>query len=373
MLTGAAEDQQTTPRPSSRLAHPTSYHLQQMRFKDQAAIGLDPTQMMDSQHIFFAQHQNPQESSPNLSDLDYSELTTTSSVTGMPPPDLQQHHQQQRSPILRQQPSQLSHTQHHDSAQNYMYDQQQQESNYSPNSNHKRLSNSSLVDEQQQQQQRYPYNATTNTTGNPNMMYYSPTATTSSEYYYKSTPSSFAVSAPANIGYNHMHHPSLVDEGAATVMAPGPGRIMADQPIYDHHQQQPSHPQGNNNRNSMQQETGDQTEPYDGDFAAQANLQAIMEKRRRRRESHNAVERRRRDNINDRIQELGTLLPESLTAEEGGVARLNKGTILRKSVEQIRMMQKDLHNYQQRVRELEETLNQLNHQNSSRRARNTRM
>ena len=85
------------------------------------------------------------------------------------------------------------------------------------------------------------------------------------------------------------------------------------------------------------------------------------------------VERRRRDNINDRIQELGTLLPESLTAEEGGVARLNKGTILRKSVEQIRMMQKDLRDYQQRVRELEETLNQLNHQNSSRRARNTRM
>ncbi|KAI9495429.1 helix-loop-helix DNA-binding domain-containing protein [Zychaea mexicana] len=208
------------------------------------------------------------------------------------------------------------------------------------------------------------------------MMYFD-SPSTSSDYYYKSTPSSFAVSAPANIGYSHMHHPSLADDGAAVaaaaVMAPGGGgggpgnRIMADQPIYDHHHHHHHQQQSNSNRNSVgsmpqhQQDTGDHnTEPYDDDFAAQANLQAIMEKRRRRRESHNAVERRRRDNINDRIQELGTLLPESLTAEEGGVARLNKGTILRKSVEQIRMMQKDLRDHQLRVRELEETLSQLN-------------
>lgn len=36
------------------------------------------------------------------------------------------------------------------------------------------------------------------------------------------------------------------------------------------------------------------------------------DKRRKRRESHNAVERRRRDNINDRIAELATLIPEVL-------------------------------------------------------------
>ena len=34
------------------------------------------------------------------------------------------------------------------------------------------------------------------------------------------------------------------------------------------------------------------------------------EKRRRRRESHNAVERRRRDNINEKISQLATLIPE---------------------------------------------------------------
>ncbi|GAA5979605.1 hypothetical protein JCM11641_007884 [Rhodosporidiobolus odoratus] len=41
------------------------------------------------------------------------------------------------------------------------------------------------------------------------------------------------------------------------------------------------------------------------------SLDPATEKRRKRRESHNLVERRRRDNINDRIQELSDLLPEA--------------------------------------------------------------
>lgn len=107
-----------------------------------------------------------------------------------------------------------------------------------------------------------------------------------------------------------------------------------------------------------------------------------MEKRRRRRESHNAgrvayiyynkqiiltnflceVERRRRDNINDRIQELGTLLPDSV---DDGVNRLNKGTILRKSVDQIKKLQNDVAQHKQRVRELEMILQQHVRQNSN--------
>jgi len=47
------------------------------------------------------------------------------------------------------------------------------------------------------------------------------------------------------------------------------------------------------------------TTPPDNNRLALAN-----EKRRKRRESHNAVERRRRDNINEKIQELALLLPE---------------------------------------------------------------
>ena len=42
------------------------------------------------------------------------------------------------------------------------------------------------------------------------------------------------------------------------------------------------------------------------------------EKRRRRRESHNAVERRRRDNVNEKISELATLIPECML-DAGGM------------------------------------------------------
>lgn len=98
-----------------------------------------------------------------------------------------------------------------------------------------------------------------------------------------------------------------------------------------------------------------------------SSRQAILnEKRRRRRESHNAVERRRRDNINEKITELSTLLPECLLdpsakpddiggdgllsgmtqsainaqeeadSKEPGGPKANKGIILRKSVDYIR-------------------------------------
>ncbi|KAL0089259.1 helix-loop-helix DNA-binding domain-containing protein [Phycomyces blakesleeanus] len=93
---------------------------------------------------------------------------------------------------------------------------------------------------------------------------------------------------------------------------------------------------------------------YEEDYAVQMNMQIMMEKRRRRRESHNAVERRRRDNINDRIQELGYMLPDSV--ENNGPNKPNKGAILRKSVDHIRQLQQDVSTYSQRVKELERTL-----------------
>ncbi|KAJ1825366.1 hypothetical protein LPJ56_002714 [Coemansia sp. RSA 2599] len=74
------------------------------------------------------------------------------------------------------------------------------------------------------------------------------------------------------------------------------------------------------------------------------------EKRRRRRESHNAVERRRRDNINDRIQELYTLLPEAMIDAN---TKPNKGIILKKSVEYIRHLQQALQSQGVRIHELE--------------------
>ncbi|CDS00462.1 hypothetical protein [Sporisorium scitamineum] len=61
---------------------------------------------------------------------------------------------------------------------------------------------------------------------------------------------------------------------------------------------------------------------------SEAEAKRLAEKRRKRRESHNAVERRRRDNINEKITELATLLPEAMlldaiaTSTQGG----NSGT-----------------------------------------------
>ncbi|KAI5478819.1 hypothetical protein MNV49_004551 [Pseudohyphozyma bogoriensis] len=119
----------------------------------------------------------------------------------------------------------------------------------------------------------------------------------------------------------------------------------------------------------------------------------LTEKRRKRRESHNAVERRRRDNINDRISDLASLLPEVLLeqatngaddGDEGSpsaatglggaslVASLgtgpemlvpsggttaggkpNKGNVLSKSVEYIRYLQQLVELHSQRNNELE--------------------
>lgn len=86
------------------------------------------------------------------------------------------------------------------------------------------------------------------------------------------------------------------------------------------------------------------------DEILQRNMQHIFEKKRRRRESHNAVERRRRDNINDRITELATLLPDR------DAIKSNKGTILRKSVDHIRLLHDKLRQHQQRIQELENML-----------------
>lgn len=96
-----------------------------------------------------------------------------------------------------------------------------------------------------------------------------------------------------------------------------------------------------------------------GLFPTHPRLALANEKRRKRRESHNAVERRRRDNINEKIQELAMLLPDewlSDSAKTGSMAgmlsgtvsgsiggeeeakevKANKGVILRNSVEYIK-------------------------------------
>nr|KAJ3421380.1 hypothetical protein HK105_003723 [Polyrhizophydium stewartii] len=83
---------------------------------------------------------------------------------------------------------------------------------------------------------------------------------------------------------------------------------------------------------------------------------ALTEKRRRRRESHNAVERRRRDHINEKIQELSNLLPEFAGDAQN---KPNKGVILRRSVDYIKHMQLFAAKQMERTMELESVLQRL--------------
>ncbi|KAL1020539.1 hypothetical protein UPYG_G00001410 [Umbra pygmaea] len=82
-----------------------------------------------------------------------------------------------------------------------------------------------------------------------------------------------------------------------------------------------------------------------------------MIKERQKKDNHNQIERRRRFNINDRIKELGALIPKSSDPE----ARWNKGTILKASVDYIRRLQKE----QQRAKEMETKQRKLEHSNRS--------
>eukprot|EP00126_Sphaerothecum_destruens_P008380 Sdes_comp20189_c0_seq1m13467 len=57
-------------------------------------------------------------------------------------------------------------------------------------------------------------------------------------------------------------------------------------------------------------------------------------KNRKKKDNHNAIERKRRYNINDRISELGTLLPSSIQE-----SKPCKGSILKRSVDYIKYLQ----------------------------------
>ncbi|XP_049589732.1 microphthalmia-associated transcription factor-like isoform X2 [Syngnathus scovelli] len=89
-------------------------------------------------------------------------------------------------------------------------------------------------------------------------------------------------------------------------------------------------------------------------FPVEAEVRALA-KERQKKDNHNLIERRRRFNINDRIKELGTLIPKSNDPD----MRWNKGTILKASVDYIRKLQRE----QQRTKELECRQRKLEHTN----------
>merc|ERR1719422_2963407 len=68
-----------------------------------------------------------------------------------------------------------------------------------------------------------------------------------------------------------------------------------------------------------------------------------LQKDRVKKDNHNMIERRRRFNINDRIKELGTLLPKQNEQYYEIVrdVRQNKGSILKASVDYIRILKRE--------------------------------
>ncbi|XP_031238569.1 microphthalmia-associated transcription factor isoform X2 [Mastomys coucha] len=89
-------------------------------------------------------------------------------------------------------------------------------------------------------------------------------------------------------------------------------------------------------------------------FPTESEARALA-KERQKKDNHNLIERRRRFNINDRIKELGTLIPKSSDPD----MRWNKGTILKASVDYIRKLQRE----QQRAKDLENRQKKLEHAN----------
>ncbi|CAO1440268.1 unnamed protein product [Diamesa hyperborea] len=82
---------------------------------------------------------------------------------------------------------------------------------------------------------------------------------------------------------------------------------------------------------------------------------------RQKKDNHNMIERRRRFNINDRIKELGTLLPKNNESYYEIVrdVRPNKGTILKSSVDYIKVLKHEIN----RLKKAEQKQKEMEYQN----------
>lgn len=91
-----------------------------------------------------------------------------------------------------------------------------------------------------------------------------------------------------------------------------------------------------------------------------AEMHALA-KDRQKKDNHNMIERRRRFNINDRIKELGTLLPKTNDPYYEVVrdVRPNKGTILKSSVDYIKCLKHEV----TRLKQNESRQKQIEYQN----------
>ncbi|ORX95462.1 HLH-domain-containing protein [Basidiobolus meristosporus CBS 931.73] len=87
----------------------------------------------------------------------------------------------------------------------------------------------------------------------------------------------------------------------------------------------------------------------------------VMERLKRRRENHNHVERKRRDNINHTILEISRLIPQEPTSS----TKLNKGNILRMAVDYIKELQSENLSLKSQSRKYTEGVHAYPHQKTS--------
>ncbi|XP_054155476.1 transcription factor EC-like [Oppia nitens] len=111
----------------------------------------------------------------------------------------------------------------------------------------------------------------------------------------------------------------------------------------------------------LEQEPTTPTHDISSSSCPQLNDQELKawQKDRQKKDNHNQIERRRRYNINDRIKELGTLLPRSEDTKHFDLVKdmkQNKGTILKASVDYVRLLKREnnrLNEQDKKYREME--------------------
>jgi len=115
---------------------------------------------------------------------------------------------------------------------------------------------------------------------------------------------------------------------------------------------------GGSNSNSFPYKYNPPTAFHKGYFSLASQLDILNEKRKKRKESHNATERRRRDFINEKIYELSTIIPESFFEQYIAENKMHKGVILQKSVDYINHLLTSLKTQQEYTSKLEKEINE---------------
>jgi len=153
-----------------------------------------------------------------------------------------------------------------------------------------------------------------------------------------------AATLPADVGFlyspshmNHPHHQSITQESPPSSLPAGSDHLLG----------------------AKLSSSCPVTAPiHEAASAPGSSDPHAWKKERQKKDNHNKIERRRRYNINERIQELGTLLPRGdpryihITRD----MKYNKGTILRASVDYVKCLRDEVDRLrsEKRYRELEE-------------------